>query len=201
MGPAGGTRGPHGPHAALEKTKAHAALSDTYEKKTEKTTMSKRPIGTVESNCIRFCVENFANIPEDILAIPVYVNTRLRTTLGMACSNRNTGERWIEVHKCVFADPDQMRDTLAHEIAHHWAGIPSGHNWVWKAHARALGHSGNRCATAQAAQSIGITRPPKRPLKIVAECERCDYVIERRRRLPNSKQYTHRGCGGRIKTV
>jgi len=162
--------------------------------------MAKRPIGTVESNAIRFGVENFANIPADILEIPVYVNPRLQTTLGRAHHNRRTGERWIEINRAVFADPDRMRLTLAHEIAHHCAGLAAGHGMLWQAYARSLGHSGERTVTAEAAERIGIRRTT-RPRKVVAVCTKCGAEVRRAKRLNRNATYTHPGCGGVFRKV
>jgi predicted SprT family Zn-dependent metalloprotease len=42
-------------------------------------------------------------------------------------------------------DETEVRDTILHEIAHAKAGQAAGHGPRWKAHARALGCSAERC--------------------------------------------------------
>lgn len=163
--------------------------------------MPKRIIGNVETAAMRYGVENFANIPADILEIPVYLNPRLRTTLGRAVVNRRTGERWIELHPSVAADPEQGRLTLAHEIAHQWAGIDAGHGMLWKVRARQLGHTGQRTATAEAADRIGIRRAAPRARKLVAVCGKCGAELRRAKRLQRNAIYTHPGCGGVFRKV
>lgn len=160
-------------------------------------------IGTIIEAAERFGVPT-ENIPERFHAVPVYRNGRLRTSFGRMVRKRNrfdgTEAIHIEIHKCVFVDPQQMRDTLAHEIAHVIAGIDAGHGPAWKRAARSLGHSGERCATAHAAQAVGIERQRKRR-KVVAFCDRCGHEVIRAKRLPRNKAYSHPGCGGRIVPV
>jgi hypothetical protein len=157
-------------------------------------------IGTIFTACERFGVPT-ETIPSEFHDIPVYRNPRLRTALGKARFISITGERWIEIHKCVFANPEQMRKTLAHEVAHVIAGHAAGHNWAWKAVARGLGHSGERCATVETAERIGITRAPQRGLRVVAACERCGFEIKRRKRLSRNRTYTHPRCGGNVRSL
>lgn len=135
-------------------------------------------------------------IPPDIQTAPVYVNPRLRVCLGKAVAHAIKG-RWIELNPKVHADPEQLRETLAHEIAHHIAGIRSGHDWKWQAIARALGSDGKRCLRAEAAQRIGIVRDGR----VVGRCERCGFEVRRRKPLAENALYTHRGCGGRFERV
>ena len=161
-------------------------------------------IGTIIEACERFGVPT-ENIPEAFHSVLVFRNTRLRTSLGRMVHKRNpaTGEAapWIEIHPRVLADPGQMRDTLAHEVAHVIAGIDAGHGPEWRRWARVLGHTGERCATQVAAERVGIERAPRRPMRPVAKCSRCDYTVHRRRALPRTKVYEHRGCGGRIEAI
>ncbi len=123
-------------------------------------------IGTVEECCRRFGVP-ISDIPTDVRALPVFRNGRLRSTLGRAVekmsSRDGNGKRvvieaWIEVHKCVFVDPAQMKKTLGHEIAHCIVGIQRGHNRAWQLMDRKLGGDGQRCTMKAAAAKIGIVR-------------------------------------------
>lgn len=158
-----------------------------------------RFVGTIITACERFGVPT-EHIPEDVRSVEVFVNPRLRTAFGKAVAGGPRG-RHIQIHKCVFVDPEQMRKTLAHEVAHIIAGIRSGHNEVWRTIAKALGASGERCVTAEHAASLGIERPPTRPLRVVASCDRCDYVVKRRKRLARNRSYTHTRCGGNIRST
>lgn len=135
-------------------------------------------------------------IPPDVQTAPVFINTRLRVCLGMAKANVLKG-RWVEINSRVCTDPAQLRETLAHEIAHHIAGIASGHDWKWVMIARHLGATGERCVTAEAAQRIGIVRDGR----VVGRCERCGFEVRRRKALAENALYTHRGCGGRFERI
>lgn len=157
-------------------------------------------IGTIIEACERFGVPT-EHIPADVRDVPVYRNGRLRTSLGRAVTGHPRYGRHIQIHKCVFADPQQMRSTLAHEVAHIIAGIRSGHNATWRRIARALGHSGKRLADAGTGERIGMPKRRTRPLRIIAVCDRCDVTIERRQRLPRSTEYLHAACGGKIRAV
>lgn len=159
--------------------------------------MAGKPIGTIESLSLEFGIP-LDIIPEDIRVVPVYVNPRMRTRLGVAKASKTVG-RLIELNPKVAADREQCRSTLAHEIAHHIAGLTSGHNWRWQTIARALGHSGERCATVEAAERIGI----KRLGRVVGRCTVCRAEIRRARALPTGSQYRHAagGCNGPIARV
>lgn len=45
---------------------------------------------------------------------------------------------------------EQVRETVLHEIAHALAGAPAGHGQSWRAVARRIGASGQRCVDPQA---------------------------------------------------
>jgi predicted SprT family Zn-dependent metalloprotease len=140
----------------------------------------------------------------DLLGLPVVFNSRLRSTLGRYRSriNRHTGEEFpvdIQLNaKLRLEGPVQLRDTFLHEVAHLIAGHAAAHGYAFKRACRLVGRdTGARCAAADRPNRV-IERAP---LKVVAECERCGYVIKRRKRLPRTKEYTHSGgCGGRILT-
>jgi alkylated DNA nucleotide flippase Atl1 len=162
--------------------------------------MALRQIGTIITTCERFGVPT-ESIPAHLHSVPVHVNPRLRTVLGKAGFHTRTKEYSIEIHKCVFADPDQMQKTLAHEVAHVIAGISQGHNSRWKAIARRLGHSGERCSTREVAERIGMPKRARRVQRIVARCVRCDYEVIRTRALKRGATFTHIRCGGRIVAI
>ena len=159
--------------------------------------MALQRIGTIHETAVKYHIPT-EHIPTELLGVPGYVNTRLRTTLGYAKCVR--GRRSIELHAAVAADPQQGRETLAHEIAHHVAGISVGHSAGWSVIARALGASGERCATEQAARSVGIERK-RRAKRVVARCGRCGYEVIRAKALPHARVFSHLRCGGQIESV
>lgn len=79
-------------------------------------------------------------------------------------------------------DEAEVRDTILHEIAHALAGPQHGHDRVWRATALAIGCTGQRCSSPEAAQlptawvgtcprghTVGRHRRPVR----VASCRQC----------------------------
>lgn len=50
--------------------------------------------------------------------------------------------------------PDEVRDTILHEIAHALTGVAHGHDAAWRATAQSIGCSGMRCVAE------GSARPP-----------------------------------------
>jgi predicted SprT family Zn-dependent metalloprotease len=78
--------------------------------------------------------------------------------------------------------PEEVRDTILHEIAHALVGPEHGHDAVWRAKAREIGCSGERCVsqdsptvrgdwlgTCPAGHTVARHRRPKR----VRSCSRC----------------------------
>jgi hypothetical protein len=89
----------------------------------------------------------------------------------------------VSRHLMGLYDPDQVRDTVLHEIAHALVGPTHGHDDVWRAKAVAIGCSGSRLVDADAPRapapwrgtcpgghSVDRHRRPARP----ASCTRCD---------------------------
>ncbi|KKN63684.1 hypothetical protein LCGC14_0499190 [marine sediment metagenome] len=155
--------------------------------------MSKvlQKIGTIRTTAERFGVPT-EGIPTERHNTLVFVNHRLRSTLGSA--NWVGKFCWIEIHKLVFANPEQMRETLAHEIAHAMQGPGHGHSQRWEATAKSLGSKGKRHASREACEAIGI----RDTYRVVAHCERCGSEFKRARAPDKRKQYTHIRCGGDI---
>lgn len=54
--------------------------------------------------------------------------------------------------------PDEVRDTILHEIAHALVGVQHGHDKVWRAKALQLGCSGIRCVSGSSAEPRGPWR-------------------------------------------
>lgn len=60
----------------------------------------------------------------------------------------------LSVHWVEVLPMDTLRNTILHEIAHAMAGVQAGHGPLWKAMARAIGCTGERCAETKG-YSIG----------------------------------------------
>lgn len=95
-------------------------------------------------------------------------------------------------------DEEQVRDTILHEIAHALVGHQHGHDQVWKAKARELGASDQRCFSSEEARElapfIGLcpagheVRRHKRPTRLVS-CSRCSSRFD----PDNIFDWTYRG--------
>ena len=55
----------------------------------------------------------------------------------------------------VLHSVDDVRDTILHEIAHALVGPQHGHDAVWRAKAREIGCSGERCVSADSPRVPG----------------------------------------------
>ncbi|MEI5673085.1 MULTISPECIES: SprT-like domain-containing protein [unclassified Nocardioides] len=95
-------------------------------------------------------------------------------------------------------DEADVRDTVLHEIAHALVGVRHGHDAVWRATARRIGCSGERCVSREAPELEGawvgtcpaghrVTRHrrPDRP----AACRRCGPTFD----LAHLLAWTHHG--------
>lgn len=91
-----------------------------------------------------------------------------------------------------------VRDTVLHEIAHALVGARHGHDAVWRATARRIGCSGDRCVSGDAPELVGAWvgrcpaghevsrhRRPDRP----AACRRCGPTFD----LAHLLTWTHHG--------
>jgi len=76
-------------------------------------------------------------------------------------------------HLVELNDEREVRETILHEIAHALAPCGAGHGPAWKALARAIGCSGQRC------YGPDVRRPKPR---YKATCPSCQRVIYRHRR-------------------
>jgi len=153
-----------------------------------------RRLGTIETMAERYDLP-LGNIPVEHREVPVFQNPRLRSAMGKA--RRRGDKQWIELHRFLARDPEKLKSTLAHEIAHVIAGIGSGHNAHWRRIAQSLGDTGNRCYTQAEGESIGIVRKTK----LVAVCEGCGKEIHKARAYPRGRTYTHKGCGGNFRMI
>ena len=80
----------------------------------------------------------------------------------------------LSKHLVSVNDESRVKDTILHEIAHALVGPGHGHDWVWKAKARSIGCTGNRCYTEE------TTKVPES--KYIALCNGCGTVHKKHRR-------------------
>ena len=111
------------------------------------------------------------------------INTN-RSRLGV-CRYRGKS---IEISKYHLTSPDkEIRNTLLHEIAHALVGPGHGHGPVWKAKAREIGCTGERCGKMDA------------PSKYKGTCVKCGFDgFKANRMTQRLLRATHRHCGGAI---
>lgn len=84
----------------------------------------------------------------------------------------------------------EVRETLLHEIAHALVGPAHGHDAVWRAQARAIGSSGQRCYSGEEPVVAGrwqgrcaaghVVHRHRRPTRVLV-CLRCRGVPDRER--------------------
>lgn len=112
------------------------------------------------------------------------INTN-RSRLGV-CRYRGKSIEISQFH--LTSDDREIRNTLLHEIAHALVGPGHGHGPVWKAKAREIGCTGERCGKMDA------------PSKYTGVCVVCGYDKFKANRLTQRlRGATHRHCGGRIR--
>lgn len=97
-------------------------------------------------------------------------------------AKRRLGQCQFSTRTLSFSEPtvklndwETMRDTVLHEIAHAMVGASHGHDFVWRAQARAIGCTGERCSSSHEAA----------PASIEGHCPSCGYV-HKRHRMPKS---------------
>lgn len=64
-------------------------------------------------------------------------------------------------HYARYADPDHIKDTILHEIAHALVGPGHGHDAVWRQKAREIGCTAARCHTLNFSKARWLMRCPK----------------------------------------
>lgn len=72
----------------------------------------------------------------------------------------NTRVISLSRHYVRHADPEHIRDTILHEIAHALVGPNHGHDAVWRQKARQIGCTATRCHTLNFAKSRWIMTCP-----------------------------------------
>ncbi|GGK56514.1 SprT-like domain-containing protein [Ornithinimicrobium pekingense] len=109
-------------------------------------------------------------------------------------------DRRITLSRALAAAQEEaeVRETVLHEVAHALVGPRHGHDRVWRARARAIGATGERCYTAEEPVVAGrwqgrcvaghVVHRHRRPARLLL-CARCRAVPDPDRVL----QWTHDG--------
>ena len=156
-----------------------------------------RKIANVGTLANRYGISTEGIAPE-LLALPVFQNGRLKTTLAKAVYEGGTlAPKAVHMGTRILGGSlESRREVFAHEVAHLVAGFDADHGPRWVAAAKALGCSGSQFAPKEVVADIGSAR------KVVAKCTECGHEVRRTRRLPKRNTYNHGGgCGGRLVTV
>ncbi len=93
--------------------------------------------------------------------------------------------------RLTFLNPlEEVRDTILHEIAH---GLTPGakHGPRWRAKCREIGARAVRCFTEER-----VVTPPRRAAPYLLGCPKCEWWVERRRRI--RRNYLCTRCGGKV---
>jgi predicted SprT family Zn-dependent metalloprotease len=119
-----------------------------------------------------------------------------RTRAGACRSDRR--EIALSRHLIGLYSPEQVAQTVLHEIAHALAGPRHGHDQAWRTIARRIGYTGGRCLPADAPQVEGPwegicpaghrTTADRRPVR-VRSCPQCSPRFD----LAARYTWTHRG--------
>ncbi len=136
---------------------------------------------------------------EKIATIPVN-RSRATRRLGVYVSQ---GNRPICIRLQFAQEPENLRQTFLHEVAHACDHLSrkgwrkqyrQAHGESWKTWARALGVS-----TSTSGESEAVRKLHQQRLKLVGVCQKCGAEFRRVRRFNRRETYTHRCCGGEIR--
>jgi predicted SprT family Zn-dependent metalloprotease len=128
----------------------------------------------------------------EIESVPVFINGRLKRHAGRTHYHRRPCDSvfkatHIDLNRALLSNREELRQTLLHEVAHVIAGAECHHGGAFAHVVRALGEPVRTAAKFESLANNG---------KVVAVCERCDAELIRHRRLPRSRSFIHKGCGG-----
>jgi predicted SprT family Zn-dependent metalloprotease len=104
-----------------------------------------------------------------------------RATRRFGCCRFGPRSISLSRHLTQLNDPEAVRQTILHEIAHALAGPRAGHGPKWRKIALSIGATPRRCYDG------GVNQPPPR---YVATCHHCSGAYHRMRR-PVDRRY----CG------
>ena len=93
-------------------------------------------------------------------------------------------------------EPDMVRNTILHEIAHALVGRGHGHDNVWRSKALEIGCNGNRCSSDARIKGKWVAVCPsghehyrhRRPKRLNASCGLCSPVYNEKYKLNYSMQ-------------
>ncbi len=135
---------------------------------------------------------------EGIARIPIH-KSRATRRLGAYVS---MGEKPICIRLQFAQEPDNLKQTFLHEVAHAcdhlsrkkgYQSYQRAHGSSWKIWAKELGIS-PQCR----GESPAVRQLHQQRLKLVAVCQKCGAEFHRVRRLNRNRSYTHNRCGGKI---
>lgn len=121
---------------------------------------------------------------------------------GLLGSYAHRGGEPLCIRLQLRQEPELLRTTLLHELAHACEHLTSPHP-----HRHRCGHGPTWCAWAltfgitpqRQGHSATLNTLRRERLKPVAVCERCGCVFQRLRRLPARRAWVHPECGnGRV---
>lgn len=133
----------------------------------------------------------------ELYHVEVKLNNRLTSVFGRYRWSRLYNHKSIELSTKLVEinDENRVRLTILHEVAHALTE-GHGHDAVWRAKLLEIGGDGKRCYSSSDTNTIERTRSSK---LYTLECQNCGYTAGRYRRRMNN--YSHRGCGGRMRSV
>lgn len=110
----------------------------------------------------------------------------------------------VEIRLQFALEEPKLVETFLHELAHcldhltNQKGKPyrRAHGPGWRRWASALGIVPERCGESEALQQLHAQR-----LKVVAVCKKCGFELQRIKRLPRKRKYSHTDCGGTFKMI
>jgi predicted SprT family Zn-dependent metalloprotease len=124
------------------------------------------------------------------LAVRVVYQPRLRTTLGRAEGETHT----IELNPHLLArHPEELLETLLHELCHLLAGVSHGHGPRWCAWMERFGLEPKSC------HSLGVASLRVSRRRWLWRCRGCGVEFDRGSRA--ARRYRCARCGGRLQVV
>jgi predicted SprT family Zn-dependent metalloprotease len=111
-----------------------------------------------------------------------FAYNRGKRTLGLCIYQRRAIE--LSIHFVLRNSPEEIVDTILHEIAHALVGPAHGHDRVWKAKCLAIGARPVRCGQADMPEGSWQAR-----------CRECGEVFHRYRRPKRARGWHCRRCG------
>jgi predicted SprT family Zn-dependent metalloprotease len=107
---------------------------------------------------------------------------RRKRSLGLCVFHRRTIE--VSVFFVLQNPPEEIVDTILHEIAHALVGPRHGHDRVWKQKCREIGAKPQRCGHAEMPEG-----------KWRASCGQCGKKFHRHRKPKRTRGWHCRSCG------